>query len=94
MNVQKAIPLTELREGTRSTAAKAASTDERLLVAQAKSGRSSAFGKLYELHRVSITLPSGYFAIDKMRKMQFNVRFNALSQTSTDFAKTRPFPHG
>jgi RNA polymerase sigma factor (sigma-70 family) len=54
MKVQEATPLTELREGTRSTAAKAASTDERLLVAQAKSRRSSAFGKLYELHRVSI----------------------------------------
>jgi RNA polymerase sigma-70 factor (ECF subfamily) len=54
MKFQEATPLTELREGTRSTAAKAASTDERLLVAQAKSGRSSAFGKLYELHRVRI----------------------------------------
>jgi RNA polymerase sigma-70 factor, ECF subfamily len=54
MNVQKAIPLTELQEGTRSNVAKAASTDERLLVAQAKSGRSSAFGKLYELHRVRV----------------------------------------
>ena len=54
MNVQKALSLTELQEGTRSNVAKAASTDERLLVAQAKSGRSSAFGKLYELHRVGI----------------------------------------
>jgi len=54
MNVQKAIPLTELQEGRRSNIAKVASTDERLLVAQAKSGRSSAFGKLYELHRVRI----------------------------------------
>jgi RNA polymerase sigma-70 factor, ECF subfamily len=54
MNIQKAIPLTELQEGTRSNVAKAASTDEELLVAQAKSGRSSAFGKLYELHRVRI----------------------------------------
>ena len=54
MNVQKALSLTELQEGTRSNVAKAASTDERLLVAQAKSGRSSAFGKLYELHRVRI----------------------------------------
>jgi RNA polymerase sigma-70 factor (ECF subfamily) len=54
MNVHKAISLTELQEGTRSYVAKAASTDERLLVAQAKSGRSSAFGKLYELHRVRI----------------------------------------
>jgi RNA polymerase sigma-70 factor (ECF subfamily) len=56
MKVQEATPLTltELRVGRRSSAAKAASTDERLLVAQAKSGRSSAFGKLYELHRVRV----------------------------------------
>jgi RNA polymerase sigma-70 factor (ECF subfamily) len=54
MKVQEATPLTELRAGRGSSAAKAASTDERLLVAQAKSGRSSAFGKLYELHRVRI----------------------------------------
>jgi RNA polymerase sigma-70 factor, ECF subfamily len=52
MKVQEATPLAELRAGRGSSAAKAASTDERLLVAQAKSGRSSAFGKLYELHRV------------------------------------------
>lgn len=54
MNVQGATPLTEQRKGARSSAAKAASIDERLLVAQAKSGRSSAFGELYELHRVRI----------------------------------------
>ena len=54
MKIQEATPLTGLREGTCSSAAKAASTHERLLVAQAKSGRSSAFGKLFELHRVRI----------------------------------------
>jgi RNA polymerase sigma-70 factor (ECF subfamily) len=35
-------------------ATKAASTDDRLLVAQAKSGCSSAFGELYEHHRLRI----------------------------------------
>jgi RNA polymerase sigma-70 factor, ECF subfamily len=54
MNVQEATPFTEPRKARRSSAAKAASTDERLLVAQAKSGRSSAFGELYELHRARI----------------------------------------
>src|SRR5216684_2904203 len=54
MKIQEATPLTGLHEGTCSSAAKAASTHERLLVAQAKSGRSSAFGKLFELHRVRI----------------------------------------
>lgn len=54
MKVQEATALTELREGTRSSEAKAASTDERLLVAQAKSGRSTAFGELYDRHRLKI----------------------------------------
>src|SRR6267378_5794631 len=54
MKIQEATPLTGLREGTCSSAAKAASTHERLLVAQAKSGRSSAFGELYERHRLRI----------------------------------------
>ena len=54
MNVQEATQLTEPREGTRSSAAKAASTDERLLVAQAKSGSSTAFGELYDRHRLRI----------------------------------------
>src|SRR5260370_1726346 len=54
MKIPEATPLTGLPEGTCSSAAKAASTHERLLVAQAKSGRSSAFGKLFELHRVRI----------------------------------------
>jgi RNA polymerase sigma-70 factor, ECF subfamily len=54
MNVQEATPLTERREVAHRSAAKAASADERLLVAQAKSGRSSAFGELYERHRLRI----------------------------------------
>jgi hypothetical protein len=43
MKVQEATPLAERREGAQRGAADAASTDERWLVAQAKSGRSSAF---------------------------------------------------
>src|SRR5712671_4119302 len=54
MSVQEATPFTEQRKGRRSSAAKAASTDERLLVTRAKSGSSTAFGELYELHRVRI----------------------------------------
>jgi RNA polymerase sigma-70 factor, ECF subfamily len=54
MNVQEATPLTEPREGTRASAAKAASTDERWLVTQAKSGSSTAFGELYDRHRLRI----------------------------------------
>jgi RNA polymerase sigma-70 factor (ECF subfamily) len=54
MSVQEATPPTGRREETHRGAAKFASTDERLLVAQAKSGRSSAFGELYERHRLRI----------------------------------------
>ena len=54
MNVQEATPLVEGREDKHCTTAKVASSDERLLVAQAKSGHSSAFGELYERHRLSI----------------------------------------
>ena len=54
MNVQEATPITEQGEGAYLGAAKAASTDERLLVARAKAGRSSAFGELYERHRLRI----------------------------------------
>jgi len=42
MKVQEATPLAERREGAQRGAADAASTDERWLVAQAKSGSSSA----------------------------------------------------
>jgi RNA polymerase sigma factor (sigma-70 family) len=54
MSVQEATPLTERRKGTQCSATQAASTDERLLVAEAKSGCSSAFGELYERHRLRI----------------------------------------
>jgi RNA polymerase sigma-70 factor (ECF subfamily) len=54
MSVQEATSPTGRREETHRGAAKFASTDERLLVAQAKSGRSSAFGELYERHRLRI----------------------------------------
>jgi len=54
MKVQEATLLTEPREGTRSSAAKAASTEERRLVTQAKSGSSTAFGELYDRHRLRI----------------------------------------
>jgi RNA polymerase sigma factor, sigma-70 family len=54
MSVQEATPLTERRKGTQGSATKAASTDDRLLVAEAKSGCSNAFGELYERHRLRI----------------------------------------
>jgi RNA polymerase sigma-70 factor, ECF subfamily len=54
MNVQEVTPLTERRKGTQRSATQAASTDERLLVAEAKSGCSNAFGELYERHRLRI----------------------------------------
>jgi RNA polymerase sigma-70 factor, ECF subfamily len=54
MNVQEATPLTEKREGTHSGTGKAPSTDERWLVTQAKSGSSTAFGELYDRHRLRI----------------------------------------
>ncbi len=43
MKVQEATQLAERREGAQRGAADAASTDERWLAAQAKSGSSSAF---------------------------------------------------
>lgn len=54
MNVQATTPLIERREGTCGSADKTESTGERSLVAQAKSGGSSAFGELYERHRLRI----------------------------------------
>ncbi len=54
MNVQEATSLTERRKDTRGSATKAASTDDRLLVAEAKSGCSNAFGELYERHRLRV----------------------------------------
>ena len=54
MNVQEATPLTEIRERAHSGTAEAPSTDERRLVRQAKSGSSTAFGELYDRHRLKI----------------------------------------
>src|SRR5437660_10328717 len=54
MNVQEATPLTERRKGARRVTGEAPSTDEPWLVTRAKSGSSTAFGKLFELHRVRI----------------------------------------
>ena len=51
MNIQEGTPITAQGKGMYLGTAEAASTDERLLVAQAKAGRSSAFGELYERHR-------------------------------------------
>ena len=54
MNIQEATPLTGRRERPDRSMAQAALADERLLVAQAKSGRSSSFGELYERHRLRV----------------------------------------
>src|SRR5216683_4366978 len=54
MNVQEATPLTERRKGAHRVTGEAPSTDERWLVTRAKSGSSTAFGELYERHRVRI----------------------------------------
>jgi RNA polymerase sigma-70 factor, ECF subfamily len=54
MNIQEATPLTERREGAHSGTGEAPSTDERWLVTQAKSGSSTAFGELYDRHRLRI----------------------------------------
>ena len=52
MNVQEATPRAERREGAHCRTGKAPSTDERWLVTQAKSGSSTAFGELYDRHRL------------------------------------------
>jgi len=54
MNVQEAILQTERQEAAQHSAAETASTEDRWLVAQAKSGSSNAFGELYERHRLRI----------------------------------------
>src|SRR5580658_4348095 len=54
MNVQEATPLTKRREGARCGTGEAPSSDERWLVTQAKSGSSTAFGELYDRHRLRI----------------------------------------
>lgn len=52
MKVLEARPPADRREVRQPSAAKSAPTDERLLVAEARSGCSNAFGKLYERHRL------------------------------------------
>ncbi|MGA2428124.1 MAG: sigma-70 family RNA polymerase sigma factor [Candidatus Acidiferrum sp.] len=54
MNVQEAAPIAGRRKDRELSAPEAASTDERLLVAEAKSGCPGAFGELYERHRLKI----------------------------------------
>ena len=54
MNVREATPLTERRERAHCGAGEAPSKDERWLVTQAKSGSSTAFGELYDRHRLKI----------------------------------------
>ena len=54
MNVQETVPLAEPREAMHRSTANSATTDELLLVSQAKSGCSNALGELYERHRVRI----------------------------------------
>jgi RNA polymerase sigma-70 factor (ECF subfamily) len=54
MNVQEVAPITERREHVAQSISETTPADERLLVAQAKAGRTSAFGELYERHRQKI----------------------------------------
>jgi RNA polymerase sigma-70 factor (ECF subfamily) len=54
MNVQGMQTITGRREGVHQSAAEVVSKDDRWLVAQAKGGRASAFGELYERHRLKI----------------------------------------
>jgi len=79
MNVQEAILRTERQEAAQHSAAETASTEDRWLVAQAKSGSSNAFGELYERHRLRIYRTAfGYFAIPRCGRLQRNVRFNVF----------------
>ena len=54
MKVQETVPLAEPRKAMHRNTANSATTDELLLVSQAKSGCSNAFGELYERHRLRI----------------------------------------
>jgi RNA polymerase sigma-70 factor (ECF subfamily) len=54
MNLPDVTLVTERRKRVPRSTPETASTDERLLVAQAKAGRTSAFGELYERHRLKI----------------------------------------
>jgi RNA polymerase sigma-70 factor, ECF subfamily len=54
MNVQEIAPTIDRQEGAFHNAAKDTGANERLLVAQAKSGGSHAFGELYKRHQLKI----------------------------------------
>lgn len=54
MNVQRGTPRIEGTTSVHGSMAKDAASDERSLVAEAKSGRSSAFAELYERHRLKV----------------------------------------
>ena len=54
MNIQEATLPNERQECAQDCAAKPKQADERSLIAQAKSGQSSAFGELYERHQPQI----------------------------------------
>ncbi len=82
MNVQEATPRTERREGLCRSTAKATLTDEPLLVAQAKSGRSSAFGELYERHRLRVY----HTALEDAAQQSFQRAFTNLARFREDSA--------
>lgn len=54
MKLQETTPRSETHEGKHYSTARPESTGEQLLVAQAKFGRASAFGELYERHRLRL----------------------------------------
>lgn len=54
VNIQEVQIIRERRRVTPLSATETTSNDEQLLVAQAKAGRASAFGELYERHRLKI----------------------------------------
>ena len=95
MNVQEVTPTTERRGRVAQNISETTSVDERLLVAQAKAGRTSAFGELYERHRQKIYRTS----LRILRNQEDagilpNDRFSVRLRTSADFAKTPLFQHG
>jgi len=72
-----------------------ATNDERLLMAQARSGSSSAFGELYERHRLKIYRTAFRILRNRQDAEAATQRsFQRAFTTSLDSAKTRPFQHG
>jgi RNA polymerase sigma-70 factor (ECF subfamily) len=87
MNVQEAKPLTERRGGAHRSAVKTASSEERLLITQAKSGHSSAFGELYQRHRPRIYLTA--FRILRNRQDAEDVAQRSFQRALTNLARFR-----